>query len=286
MKAVNLLPSDMRGAGKPASAVVAGSDEATGRVGAFAVLGVLAFCVVALAAYVLANNTVKDRKAELETATAQAKTVTRQADALKPYADFAAQAQERVQTVRDLAASRFDWEQAFRDIARVVPAEVTLSALNATISSQAGSSGSGLRSAIAAPAIDLTGCTNGGQRDVATLMSRLGNIDGVTRVSLSKSEKPDLAPRGTSTGTAAPTGTVATVTTGGAGCNGRATTFDVVVFFERSKVPATTDDVSVAGSGSTATSTTASSASSTTTAAPAATPAATPAASPTTSPAP
>ena len=284
MKAVNLLPSDIRGAGKPASAVVAGGDEATGRVGAFAVLGVLAFCVVALAAYVLASNTVKDRKAELATATAQAATVTRQADALKPYADFAAQAQERVQTVRDLAASRFDWEQAFRDIARVVPAAVTLSDLDASISSQSGGTGGSLRAAIAAPAIDLTGCTDGGQRDVATLMSRLGNIDGVTRVSLSKSEKPDLAPTGTSTGTAAPTGT--TTTTSGTGCKGRATTFDVVVFFERSKVPATTDDVSVAGAGSTATSTTASTTSSTTTAAPAATPAATPASSPTTPTAP
>jgi Tfp pilus assembly protein PilN len=285
MKAVNLLPSDMRGAGKPASAIVAGSDEATGRVGAFALLGVLAFCVVALAAYVLASNTVKDRKAELATAKAQAESVTRQADALKPYADFAAQAQERVQTVRDLAASRFDWEQAFRDIARVVPRAVTLSSLDASISSASGSSGSGLRSAIAAPAIDLTGCTSGGQRDVATLMSRLGNIDGVTRVSLSKSEKPDLTPPGTSVGAA--TGTIATGTTGATGgCKGRATTFDLVVFFERSKVPATTDDVSVAGSGSTATSTTATSASSTTTAAPAATPAATPAVPPTTSTAP
>jgi Tfp pilus assembly protein PilN len=280
MKAVNLLPSDMRGAGKPASAIVAGGDEATGRVGAFAVLGVLAFCVVALAAYVLANNTVKDRKAELATATAQADSVTRQADALKPYADFAAKAQERVQTVRDLAASRFDWEQAFRDVARVVPAAVTLTTLNASISSQAGGTGGALRSAIAAPAIDLTGCTNGGQRDVATLMSRLGDIDGVTRVSLSKSEKPDLTPP--STGAAPGTGTA----TGTTLCKGRAPTFDVVVFFERSKVPATTDGVTVAGSGSatagTAASTSASTASSTTTAAPAATPAATSAVTPTT----
>lgn len=277
MKAVNLLPPDLRGAGKPASAGVASGDEATGRVGAFAVLGVLAFCVVALAAYVLANNTVKDRKAELATATAQAATVTQQAAALKPYADFAAQAQERVQTVRDLAASRFDWEQAFRDIARVVPGAVTLSNLNASISSTSGGAGGSLRSAIAAPAIELIGCTNGGQRDVATLLSRLRNVDGVTRVSLSKSDKPDLQPSGTAAATT--TGAGGT----GNGCTGRAPSFDVVVFFERSKVPASVDDVSVAGSsgasGGTATTTAASSASgtSTTTAAPAATPTTTPA---------
>jgi Tfp pilus assembly protein PilN len=283
MKAVNLLPPDMRGAGKPASAVVASGDEATGRAGAFAVLGVLAFCVVALAAYVLANNTVKDRKAELAAATAQAATVTKQADALKPYADFAAQAQERVETVRDLAASRFDWEQAFRDIARVVPGAVTLSSLNASISSAgAGAAGGGsLRSAIAAPAIDLAGCTEGGQRDVATLLSRLRNIDGVTRVSLSKSDKPDLQP------TTAGSTTATTGTTGTGTCTGRAPLFEVTVFFERSTVPATTDDVSVPGSsssgtatGGTATSgtaTTPASSTSTTTAAPAATPTTTPA---------
>ena len=280
MKAVNLLPSDMRGA-KPASAVVASGDEATGRVGAFAVLGVLAFCVVALAAYVLANNTVKDRKAELATATAQAAIVTHQAQALKPYADFAAQAQERIETIRDLAASRFDWEQAFRDISRVVPRAVTLSNLNASISTASGGAGGSLRSAIAAPAIELVGCTEGGQRDVATLLSRLRNVDGVTRVSLSKSDKPDLAAAGTAT---APTGTTST----GNGCTGRAPTFDAVVFFERSKVPASVDDISVASSsgstGGTPTAGTATStATSTTTAAPAATPAATPASTPTTS---
>ena len=43
-----------------------------------------------------------------------------------------------------------------------------------------------LRSAISAPAITLTGCAPG-QTQVARLMARLNNIDGVTRVSLSRS---------------------------------------------------------------------------------------------------
>jgi Tfp pilus assembly protein PilN len=264
MKAVNLLPPDLRGAGKPASAVVATGDEATGRVGAFALLGVLAFCVVALAAYVLANNTVKDRRAQLDQVTAQATTVKARAAQLKPYADFAAQAQERLQTVRDLAGSRFDWERAMRDISRVVPAGVTLSKLDASISSESGSGGSGLRSAIAAPAVDLTGCTTGGQLAVATLLSRLRNIEGVTRVSLSKSDKPDAA------ATTSPATPSATATGCGAG---RAPVFDLVVFFERSTVPATLGDVSTGGSSAT-TST------SSTTAAPAATPSSTPTTTP------
>ena len=48
-------------------------------------------------------------------------------DQLKPYADFQAMAETRIQTVKDLAASRFDWEQALRDISRAIPADVTLS---------------------------------------------------------------------------------------------------------------------------------------------------------------
>ena len=38
-------------------------------------------------------------------------------------------AKARVQTVRDLAGSRFDWEQALRDLSRAVPADVTLKSL-------------------------------------------------------------------------------------------------------------------------------------------------------------
>jgi Tfp pilus assembly protein PilN len=241
MKAVNLLPPDLRGAAKPASAVVARGDDATGRAGAFAVLGALAFCVVALAAYVLVGNTVKDRRAELDQVTAQATAVQARAAKLKPYADFAAQAKERVQTVKDLAASRFDWEQALRDLSRAVPAGVTLDKLDGSIASSSGG-GSGLRAAIAAPAVELSGCTTGGQVAVATLLSRLRNVDGVTRVSLSKSDKPDTAVASSGTSGTPPTG-----------CGpGRAPQFEVVVFFERSRVAATLDDVTVGGSSTTA----------------------------------
>ena len=80
----------------------------------------------ALAAYVLAGNTVKDREAELAAATAKSAAVTQQVTALKPYADFESVANTRVQTVKDLANSRFDWEQALRDLSRAVPADVTI----------------------------------------------------------------------------------------------------------------------------------------------------------------
>jgi Tfp pilus assembly protein PilN len=242
MKAVNLLPPDMRGAGRPATARSA-ADEPTGRYGAFAVLGALAFCVVALAAYVLTTNTIKDRQARLDQVTAESNAVAAQATKLKPYADFAAQAQTRVQTVKDLASARFDWEQAMRDVSRVVPADVTLSALNGSISG--GSTSGGLRGAIPAPAIEMQGCTRGGQTDVARLLSRLRDIDGVTRVSLSSSARP--APTDPSAASATTSGTDTAT-----GCgNKRPSTFDLVVFFEHSSVPATVDEIGTGSTGTT-----------------------------------
>jgi Tfp pilus assembly protein PilN len=240
MKAINLLPPDLRRAPSSAASKAA-ADEPAG-FGAFAVLGALAVCVVALAAYVLTTNTVKDRQAKLETITAEAQTTSQRVNQLKPFADFQAMAETRIQTVRDLASSRFDWEQALRDISRAIPADVTLTALNGTITDGAGGSGTGggstVRSAIAAPAIQLTGCTRS-QREVATLLSRLRSVDGVTRVSLGKSLKP--AP----TAATGPTAAVAPTATTQTGCPGRSPSFELVIFFERSEVPASVQDITV-----------------------------------------
>ena len=240
MKAVNLLPSDLRGAA-PASAAVASGDQAAGRLGAFAVLGVLGFCVVALAAYVLTSNTVKDRQAKLDQVTAQTAAVSAQAAKLKPYADFQSSAQSRIQTVTDLASARFDWARSLRDISRAVPADVTLTHLLATISTAATAGGADdtLRGSIASPAVTLQGCSTG-QTAVAGLLARLHAVRGVTRVSISKSVRSDPST------TAAPgDGSV------GKPCNGkRPPDFSLVVFFERADTPATVQDVTT---GSTST---------------------------------
>ena len=249
MKAINLLPPDLRGASSVA-ARKAPADE-PGGIAAFVVLGALAACVVALAAYVLTTNMVKDRQAKLETVTAKAETTTQRANQLKPYADFEAMAQTRIQTVKDLASSRFDWEQAMRDVSRAIPANVTLTSLNGTIANGAGGSASGgsstVRSAISAPAIQLNGCTRT-QEDVATLMSRLRNVDGVTRVSLGKSLKP--APTaGAATAVAQAQAVATPAGTSGTPCpGGRPPSFELVIFFEGSEVPASVQDITVQGS--------------------------------------
>jgi Tfp pilus assembly protein PilN len=237
MKAINLLPPDLRGTPKTAAPKAAVAPEEPGGIGAFVMLGALAACVVALAAYVLTTNTVKDRQAQLQAVSAQAEATTQAVNKLKPYADFQAMAETRIQTVKDLASSRFDWEQALRDISRAVPADVTLRELKGTISGEA-SGGSGLRSAIASPAIELKGCT-AGQKEVATLLARLRNVDGVTRVSLNKSTKPEKSQ------TAAGPSPIAGATDA-AGCPGkRAPNFEIVMFFEGAEVPENLEDISV-----------------------------------------
>ena len=238
MRAVNLLPPDNRGASK-ATAELGAGPEAKGGAGAFVVLGVLAACVAGTAGVVLADNTIKQRSADLQEVVQQQQSLQRQAALLKPYADFDAMAKTRVQTVKDLAGSRFDWERALRDLSRAIPADVTLNALNGDISNGAGGGGNSLRGAISAPAITLKGCAPG-QTQVARLMARLHDIDGVTRVSLSNSaaEKVEAASEGSELEqrNAAPCGA------------GKRPKFEVVVFFEKDAAAVATTPTTATGS--------------------------------------
>jgi Tfp pilus assembly protein PilN len=245
MKAINLLPPDSRTTPTAGATKAVATTEEPGGIGAFVLLGALAACVVALAAYVLTTNSVKDRQAQLKAATAEAQSTAQRAAQLKPYADFQQMAETRIQTVKDLAASRFDWEQALRDISRAIPSDVTLTSLNGSISSAAGGGSASVRSAIASPAVTLQGCTTG-QKQVATLLSRLRSVDGVTRVTLTKSVKPDA-------NTATDASAAANDETLNAGCGtGRPPAFELVMFFELSKVPSSVDDITVSTAGSSA----------------------------------
>ena len=244
MTAVNLLPPDNRGASKATTELGAGP-EAKGGAGAFVVLGVLAACVAGTAGVVLADNTIKQRNVDLADVAQQQQSLQAQAAQLKPYADYDAMAKTRVQTVKDLAGSRFDWEQALRDLSRAVPADVSLSSLTGDISNGAGGGGSALRSAISAPAITLQGCAPG-QTQVARLMSRLHDIDGVTRVSLSNSASEKVSESSLTEGSeveqrnSTPCG------------YGKRPKFEVVVFFEKDPAAVATTPTTATGSVSAA----------------------------------
>jgi hypothetical protein len=79
MKAINLLPPDSRTTPKAGATKAVAATEEPGGIGAFVLLGVLAACVVAVAAYVLTTNSVKDRQAQLDAVTAQAETTAARA---------------------------------------------------------------------------------------------------------------------------------------------------------------------------------------------------------------
>ena len=230
MKAVNLLPSEQRGSAKTQAASTS-SKPSGGAFGAYVVLGVLAFAVVALAGYVLTTNSIKDRKAELAKVTREAEATQAKAAALQSFADFKLLADQRLATVKGLADSRFDWERTLSDLSRALPRDVHLKSLSGTTGTQvSGASGGSLRGAIQAPALEMSGCTTS-QSGVARLMSRLRNVRGVTRVSLTKSDK-DAA--GAVTVAAAPTGDQPASL-----CpKGAPPAFDIVVFFERAAVNA------------------------------------------------
>ncbi|HEX6024360.1 MAG TPA: hypothetical protein VFZ00_20395, partial [Solirubrobacter sp.] len=87
MRAVNLLPTDLRGASK-ATAERGAGPEATGGAGAFVVLGVLAACVAGVAGVVLTDNTIKQRNADLDRVAQEQQALQAQVTKLKPYADF------------------------------------------------------------------------------------------------------------------------------------------------------------------------------------------------------
>jgi Tfp pilus assembly protein PilN len=228
MRAVNLLTPELRSAQKGSGAPKPSAMEASGGIGAFAILGALALCVVAVAGYVLAGNTIKEREANLAAVSAKNDATVAHAAELKPYADFETLANDRAATVQALASARFDWEQALRDMSRALPSNVYLNSVNGDLGGASTGGASGVRSAIAAPAISMTGCTRS-QPAVAVLMSRLRNIQGVTRVSLSKSEKADAvaASAGQAVG---PCG------------KGSPPSFELVIFFEKATVGAALAD--------------------------------------------
>ena len=225
MRAVNLLTPELRSSQKSSGAPRPSAMDAKGGMGAFIMLGALALIVAGVAGYVLSTNVLKQKQSELAAVSAKNEATVNRAAQLKPYADFQTLARERASTVQALASARFDWEQSLRDLSRALPSEVYLSSISGTVGSGSGGSGSGLRGALGtAPALELSGCTKS-QPAVATLMSRLRNVQGVTRVSLAKSEK--------ATDVAAASGTGGSVNPCG---NGSPPNFDVVVFFEKASV--------------------------------------------------
>jgi Tfp pilus assembly protein PilN len=243
VRAVNLIPNELRGAG----------GGAPGRSGGavYVLLGALAAALVMVAVWGLAARTVTNKENELARVTAEAANAEQRAGALAPYQRFADLRAQRAATVAQLSRSRFNWPYALREVSRVLPGDTWLTSLVGTVApgvmvEDTGSGGVSqtLRQALSVPAIQISGCSMS-QSTVARYLASLREIEGVTRVSLASSEKAD-----TQAGTS-----------GGGGADGsdcrsgsnRIPKFELVVFFERSTATPSQTPAGAAAAPTTAT---------------------------------
>lgn len=183
MRPVNLIPpEDRRG------------ERAPMRAGPLAYILVAALLVAFIGSYlyVSAGNDVSEREAELASLEQQLASSQARADALQSFTDFASLEQARTATVTGLARSRFDWERVLRELALVIPGDVSLTSLTGSAGGEqaaaAGGSADGAASAesLQVPNLTMVGCATSHQ-SVARMVAALKDIDGVTRVGLGSS---------------------------------------------------------------------------------------------------
>lgn len=214
MRAVNLIPSEQR----QDSGSLAGRSQGA----AIAVLGLMAGIAILAVLYGVASHQVSTREAEATQLQARAQQAQSQASRLAPYTSFVGMREQRAKDISTLVASRFDWPQAFQELARVLPATASLSAVSGVIgttpsatlaatsaaahsaSSSAAASSASASSAVTSatppgstPVFTITGCATS-QSEVAATLERLRLITGVSEVNLQSSSKSGSGSSGAS----------------------------------------------------------------------------------------
>jgi Tfp pilus assembly protein PilN len=187
MRPVNLIPKEERtGARRPLR----------GGPIAYIVLGGLLAAFAAVTVLVVTNNQISDSKAEISRLNVEIAGAEARASESAAYTQFHQLADQRATTVANLADSRFDWERVMRELSLILPDDIWLTGLTASVKpGLADSSASGLRDAIPGPALQMNGCGIG-QESVARFVSSLKEIEGVTRVGVQSSALADSATGG------------------------------------------------------------------------------------------
>jgi Tfp pilus assembly protein PilN len=237
VRPVNLLPAEHR----PRRASGDGK-------GAYVVLGVLGALLVMVAVYVLSANSVNSNKGDLAEVNRDIARAEAQIGSQSAFGNFQQVKETRLNSVRQLADDRFDWERLVREISLVLPKGTSLNELNASKgppaegSSAAPTSSSSTSSTPSdssggAPSLHLIGCAKA-QRNVADLLVRLRKLHGANDVNLAESAQQVESGEG-STG-----GSGDSAAGGGAdGCAPNIYKFDVTVTFDQ--LPPATGDVRV-----------------------------------------
>lgn len=183
MRAVNLVPKDLRSAGARGGS---GSP-----VGVYGLLAVLAVLVALVGLWAHAGRQVKDREAEAAQLNAEAQAAEAQAADLSGFEAIVAAAEQRRTAVVGSIESRVPWAETLEEISRTVPKGVSIDSMKATTSAAVtveGGTSDPLRGSVDAPAVEMAGCAPS-QGDVARLMSRLRSMKDVSKVSVSSSTK-------------------------------------------------------------------------------------------------
>jgi Tfp pilus assembly protein PilN len=212
---------------------------------AYVVVAVLGMALVGVTLLVLANNQIADRESDKASLQSQVSQAQAEAERLASFAEFASVQEARQETVSSLARSRFDWERVLRELALVIPSDVWLTALTATAtpdvtlsaSSSGGSSTAGMATNVEGPSLQIQGCA-AGHEAVARFIAAVQDIGGVTRVSVLKSDRPELGSGSADSGAA----------TSGDGCSSRdfVSTFEAVAAFDAVEVDAVTPEAEAA----------------------------------------
>jgi Tfp pilus assembly protein PilN len=220
MRPVNLIPPEERR-----------GEKAPTRTGAtpYLIVAVLGVALIAVMLVAMTNNQISDRKTEKANLEVQLTQAQAEAQRFQAFADFASLQQAREQTVASLAQSRFDWERVLRELALVIPSDVWLTNLSATVSGETTSSSTSTSSgSVDAPSLEIQGC-GAGHESVARFLVALRDVDGLTRATVLSSDRAE----GAGGGQASSTG-------GTAGCEVRnfLSTFEIKAAFDNA-VPAT-----------------------------------------------
>jgi len=143
----------------------------------YVVIGLLGAVLLMTVVYVMTVNDITSRKNAVERAKAETTAAQSRAGSLAAYGNFNQVKQQRVDSVKQLAGGRIDWERLARGLARVLPDGVWIVTANAQASpstpaaASSGSSGSSSSSSSSSssgspnsasstggPSVQLTGC--------------------------------------------------------------------------------------------------------------------------------
>jgi len=205
VKAVNLLPAKHR------PRTPTGEQQGS----AYIVVGVLGGLLLMVVLYVLTVNGINSRKGQVASANAETSAAQARANTLTPYGDFSKVKDQRVQSVRQLATGRIDWERLTRGLARVLPTDVWLTSASASASGTPSAAGAGGSSpapaagatgaaASTAPQVELVGCAPS-QSAVAVTLVRLRELAGAQDVQLNEITRPEQS-AGAASGSTGSTG--------------------------------------------------------------------------------